>query len=299
MKKHSLATAIALAMGTAAGTASADTVMSFDYNGWFTMMDGGNAITANDNAQDACDADPDCVADWTKPNGKSVMGTTRTWIHGTMEFNLDTGGGTGTMVPFDFFNQTNPPPASVREMAMQTRPDGLVVGNMLFDWNGTYGIPVSIVLDASGMFGAVQGGLSIGDVVSGVGSLGYTDGITSTFTFFNGTTTVTGTRTFVMGPAPIATTVWNTTPLCVDDPKDSCLGVNPSGSVFGALSDDGIGGSPQIAGPFKGFSANFDVMSLTVTDIQQTAVPIPAAVWLFGSGLLGLVGVARRKKTST
>jgi predicted extracellular nuclease len=27
-----------------------------------------------------------------------------------------------------------------------------------------------------------------------------------------------------------------------------------------------------------------------------SAVPIPAAVWLFGSGLLGLVGVARRKK---
>ncbi|MHB8741628.1 MAG: VPLPA-CTERM sorting domain-containing protein [Sulfuricaulis sp.] len=28
------------------------------------------------------------------------------------------------------------------------------------------------------------------------------------------------------------------------------------------------------------------------------AVPIPAAAWLFGSGLLGLIGVARRQKTS-
>jgi len=26
-----------------------------------------------------------------------------------------------------------------------------------------------------------------------------------------------------------------------------------------------------------------------------SAVPVPAAVWLFDSGLLGLVGVARRK----
>ena len=26
-------------------------------------------------------------------------------------------------------------------------------------------------------------------------------------------------------------------------------------------------------------------------------VPIPAAVWLFGSGLLGLIGLARRKRT--
>jgi hypothetical protein len=27
-----------------------------------------------------------------------------------------------------------------------------------------------------------------------------------------------------------------------------------------------------------------------------TVVPIPAAIWLFGSGLLGLIGIARRKK---
>jgi hypothetical protein len=29
-----------------------------------------------------------------------------------------------------------------------------------------------------------------------------------------------------------------------------------------------------------------------------TSVPVPAAAWLFGSGLLGLIGVARRKKTA-
>ena len=30
----------------------------------------------------------------------------------------------------------------------------------------------------------------------------------------------------------------------------------------------------------------------------ETAVPVPAAVWLFGSGLLGLIGISRRKKTA-
>lgn len=37
------------------------------------------------------------------------------------------------------------------------------------------------------------------------------------------------------------------------------------------------------------------------TRAQFTAtgpVPVPAAVWLFGSGLLGLIGIARRKKTT-
>ena len=31
-------------------------------------------------------------------------------------------------------------------------------------------------------------------------------------------------------------------------------------------------------------------------DVSATVVPVPAAVWLFGSGVLGLIGVARRRK---
>ena len=30
--------------------------------------------------------------------------------------------------------------------------------------------------------------------------------------------------------------------------------------------------------------------------LELTIIPVPAAVWLFGSGLLGLIGVARRRK---
>ena len=46
---------------------------------------------------------------------------------------------------------------------------------------------------------------------------------------------------------------------------------------------------------FFGFSIESINGEVVSTDIVNTAVPVPAAVWLFGSGLLGLVGVARRR----
>ncbi|HHJ36594.1 MAG TPA: VPLPA-CTERM sorting domain-containing protein [Gammaproteobacteria bacterium] len=36
-------------------------------------------------------------------------------------------------------------------------------------------------------------------------------------------------------------------------------------------------------------------LSPTSVSVASTVVPVPAAVWLFGSGLIGLVGVSRRK----
>ena len=45
-----------------------------------------------------------------------------------------------------------------------------------------------------------------------------------------------------------------------------------------------------LAGP--GMDADYDDMLVRA---EFSAVPVPAAVWLFGSGLLGLIGAARRK----
>jgi hypothetical protein len=39
------------------------------------------------------------------------------------------------------------------------------------------------------------------------------------------------------------------------------------------------------------------VFSFGTSEGQNVAVPIPAAIWLFASGLLGLIGIARRKAT--
>ena len=110
----------------------------------------------------------------------------------------------------------------------------------------------------------------------------------------------------------MGTTTWNTTSI-----GTPALGTNPSGTlplvtdtvVDSTNGDVGIGGSPMPTAPFPGFNANFDIMSMHVTGCTDTgtgtdacqvaAVPVPAAVWLFGSGLLGLVGIARRKKRSS
>ena len=45
------------------------------------------------------------------------------------------------------------------------------------------------------------------------------------------------------------------------------------------------------------FTTNKDLLDATAGHflIRASVVPVPAAVWLFGSGLIGLIGVARRK----
>lgn len=253
MKKSLLSAAVAATLSAAVATsAQADTLqMSFD--GLFTMVNAAGAPNQNTSYP--------YYGDTTWGYGL------RTPISGTMEFDTVTGAGTGIVGSFEFFGAG---PAIPHDITFQAVGDGaggpgpFLIGNMLFDWNGTNNIAVEIVLDGSGFFGALGGGLSIGDTVSGVGSIPGTDGINK--------------GKFPIGPAPIATST-----------------IDTDGSVF--TGDDGIGGSPMDNGPFPDFNANFDFTSVTLDNvIPAPAVPVPAAVWLFGSGLLGLVGVARRRK---
>ena len=51
-----------------------------------------------------------------------------------------------------------------------------------------------------------------------------------------------------------------------------------------------------VGGAFNGQIGSWTITG--TTDAPTTVIPVPAAVWLFGSGLIGLAGVARRKKAA-
>jgi len=70
-------------------------------------------------------------------------------------------------------------------------------------------------------------------------------------------------------------------------------------SYLSTLADPGFESTGFVGGPFDvsgtdstGFTdGTWDVDSYA----QVAAVPVPAAIWLFGSGLIGLAGIGRRK----
>jgi len=140
--------------------------------------------------------------------------------------------------------------------------------HMLFDWSGNLNIDVFVVASPSKIFGA-----GIGRSTTG--------------------TTSGGNNCDNLGSKDIVN--------CLFDGKPTGSAGKPLGSHVWMLASvdgngDGVMGIPMpVGGPFAGFNANFNA-DLSPTPDPVASVPVPAAVWLFGSGLLGLVGIARRKK---
>jgi len=87
-------------------------------------------------------------------------------------------------------------------------------------------------------------------------------------------------------------------------PWPSLTSIGQAVALEDALFDDMLSGT-NAGDTFTGDAAwiwqyTFNIAdgesaSIGKTMIMETVVPVPAAVWLFGSGLLGLVGVARRR----
>ena len=137
--------------------------------------------------------------------------------------------------------------------------------HMLFDWNGNLNIDVFVVANQNAVFGS---GLLFSTVTNLTGGH-------KCDTNFTGTITKN----------------------CLDDGGLFGTAGKPTKNQIWMLASadgngDGIMGIPMaLGGPFGGFNANF-MANLT------PAVPVPAASWLFGSGLLGLVAAARRRKSA-
>ena len=275
-RQKTLVAAVSLALGAslAPQTASA-TQYTFNWSGYFTMLDSTGSALAN-----------------TSLPAKGVN-QFQTPISGTLTYDDTNHTGSMTIDAFDFFNGTSPAVASDITLS-DTDGAGagtLLLGNMLFDWSGNNGIPVSIAWDAAGMFGAMMDpGFGVGTVISGVGASPASDGTYTNATY----------GYLALGATPVATTAWNTTMTAsctagadsdfTNNVGGGCMGENPSGTLplvldtafndndfaanTGAQSGThdnngdtyatvfGIGGNPMADGPFQGFNANFDITSM-------------------------------------
>ena len=256
IKKTAIAAAIAATMGVSS-SASADQI-DMSFSGLFTLGNAAGAPQLN--------GDDDGNADYGF----------RTDVTGTGSFDTLTGQGSATIGPFSFFGGGLASATTISFQAIGNGtggPGSLVAGSMGFNWNGTFGIPVTAIFDAAGFFGSIG---AVGDTWTvGAACPGCATSATADWAFASLSGSV--------GAVPMAMTTFNTAGTTL-------------GSLF-PLSSDGISGSPMTTSPFPGFNANFDFTSITATNNGVGAVPVPAAVWLFGSGLVGLAGVARRRRS--
>ena len=78
----------------------------------------------------------------------------------------------------------------------------------------------------------------------------------------------------------------------------SALTAAGPGSWTGTVVNFGNVGAAWTAFDGTPYSEKFNI-TVNGTAAPPAVIPVPAAVWLFGSGLIGLVGVARRKKASS
>jgi len=150
-------------------------------------------------------------------------------------------------------------------------------GTMTFGLNAT--TPVSPAISPA----SIMDGWMDGTVTDSSGNGSATLGTFSTFAMYEAL--IDGTGQQQLAPAGSSVTC-------------SSGGGGCSGTFLFPLTFGPTGG-PAVAG---NIGIN-NIFTLTAGDtvhlesyFQVTAVPVPAAVWLFGSGLLGLIGISRRKK---
>lgn len=164
-------------------------------------------------------------------------------------------------------------------MSLQANSD-LVAGQVLIDWGGVVDMPAHIEWDATGLLAAIDYGLQVGDKLSG----------TRLYRDYNGDGVWSDSELIVadLGSAtPYADILFRTRPGTFRHQQ----GPAPLAATSGTLGLDATT-------PFEGFRVFLDIgsgNSMYVTSV--TAVPVPAAAWLFGSGLFALFGWSRCRRS--
>ena len=204
--------------------------------------------------------------------GETIVGPSYTPIAASLTYDTVTGiGGSGLTIEMsDFYLGA---PATFHDITMQHRAGtNFIDGSVFFDWQTQFNQEIQIEWDATGLFNAIGYGLQAGDVLSG--STLYYDANG------NGMEEIGEFRHDISSATPYSDSLQL-------DP------LNMQGSAPMAATGNSAG---VVSGDFVGIKAYFDIgsgNSMHVTSVS--AVPVPAAVWLFGSGLIGLAGFARRK----
>lgn len=213
------------------------------------------------------------------------------------------GGGTLEIAAFQFFGGDPTLPATAKNITLAKVPSGLddgsgnlILANMLFDYNGTFGIPVSISYDARTLLDEMDGtpnSFTVNSdgtftVISALVGDGSNGAVTGAAPASDGTWTNATFGYLGLGPVPLATTEFDTTNVAACA-LGACLTVNPSADItansavpdltpnaneFDQGDGFGIGGYPMQDGPFTGFNANFDFTSMTLTSFTDETKPV-------------------------
>jgi hypothetical protein len=299
-KKTAVAAAVAGTLAAAGIPAAEANVVNLSWKGAFTFLTPldpsnefyGSAITnsPSDYANGFYGVTGTASGPATTFGWKGI----RTPISGTMSFDTNTGSGVATITPFLFLGNSTLNYMGVTNLTFQSIDTvGTLVGGMMFSWSGGSS-QVSIVMDAGQMFTALPTLLGGGPTTT----------VSSTYSAVSNevvpasaqiTTAIARTSTLNTGAGCDGLTLATQVNTYTINTNFANVGICTTG-----MNDDGIGGDPMTSAAFTNYNANFDVLSVTFQNMEMTPpqVPVPAAVWLFGSGLLGLIGLARRKKAN-
>ncbi len=255
MKKHLRTTLAAVCLCTSVNSAMAD-IIDFSFTGRLTVVGADGTIISNaDNV-----------------NAIGVEGY-QTAIGANLTYDTDLGiGSTDLAFNLDFWGES----VSIYDINLNfIEGSNNIEGTMLADWNNNLGMPMQIMWDATGLFNAIDLGLQGGDRVSGTNLYRDMDGDGYAETFIADVNSATPISDGFLKPL-------------TGTPYELNQGPAPLATAAGTLG--------LLGAPFEGMRVHLDIgsgNSLYVTSVS--AVPVPAAVWLFGTGLIALVGIARRK----